>query len=152
MGNIANKEEIERIVREVVNEDLSNIVEKQLLEREKKFEGISIIERIIKVEQSLENTNKRLEDLIHYIDKRFEQVDKRFEQVDKRFEQVDKRFEQVDKRFEQVNKRFEQIDKRFEEMLNYMDKRFEDLNKRINFMSWFIPTIITIVVAVLKFM
>ncbi len=90
------------------------------------------------------------------IDKRFEAVDKRFEQIDKRFEQVDKRFEEMyhnmDKRFEAVDKRFEQIDKRFEQV----DKRFEDLNKRIGFMSWFIPTIVTVlltfVMAAMKFL
>ena len=53
--------------------------------------------------------DKRLEQMQHEIDKRFEQVDKRFEQVDKRFEQVDRRFEQVDRRFDEVNKKFEMI-------------------------------------------
>ncbi|RKX81775.1 MAG: hypothetical protein DRP57_11335 [Spirochaetes bacterium] len=84
------------------------------------------------------------------MEKRFEQIDRRFEQVDKRFEDMyhymDKRFEQVDKRFEQVDKRFEQVDKRFEDMYHYMDKRFGDLNKRIGFMSWFTPTIVTVLI------
>ena len=46
---------------------------------------------------------------------------------------------------------FEQMDKRFEDMYHYMDKRFEDLNKRIGFISWFVPSIITLVVVILKF-
>jgi DNA anti-recombination protein RmuC len=89
----------------------------------------------------MDQSDKRFEEILHYMDKRFEQVDKRFESVDKRFEQVDKRFEQVDKRFEEilhymdkrfeaVDKRFEQVDKRFEEMLHLMDKRFEQVDKR----------------------
>jgi len=112
MANIANKEEIAKVVKEIIKEDLDRIVEEHLLNKEKKFKDISVLERIIVIEQSLQNTNKRLEDLIYNMDKRFEQVDKRFGQV---------------------------------------DKRFEDLNKRINFISWFIPTIITVVVAVLKY-
>ncbi len=78
----------------------------------------------------------------------FRQIDKRFEQIDKRFEQVDKRFEDM---YRYMDKRFEQIDKRFEDMYHYMDKRFEavdkrfeDMNKRIGFMSWFTPTIVTL--------
>lgn len=47
------------------------------------------------------------QELIAYLDKRFDAVDKRFEQVDKRFEQIDKRFEQVDKRFEQMESRLD---------------------------------------------
>jgi len=131
MANAIDRSEIKKVVKEIVEENLSRIIEEELVKKEKKFGDISIIERIIKVEQSIDNVNKRIEDFIRFVDKRFEQVDKRFEQVDKRFEQVDKRFE---------------------EMLHYMDKRFEDLNKRINFMSWFIPTIITVVIAVLKFL
>ena len=68
--------------------------------------------------------------------------------MDKRFEAVDKRFEDLihymDKRFEELT---HQMDKRFEAV----DKRFEDMNKRIGFISWFVPTIITLVVVVLKF-
>ena len=69
-----------------------------------------LLERIVRVEEELKAQGKRIELLIHQMDKRFEQVDKRFEQVDKRFEQIDKRFEELihymDKRFEQVDKRF----------------------------------------------
>ena len=65
------------------------------------------------------------------------------------FESMDKRFEalqhQMDKRFESLQ---QEMDKRFESV----DKRFEDLNKRIGFMSWFVPSIITIVVVILKFL
>ena len=40
---------------------------------------------------------------------------------------VDERFGQIDKRFEQVDKRFEQVDKRFEELRNDMNARFNDM-------------------------
>ena len=52
------------------------------------------------------------QELIAYLDKRFEQIDRRFEQIDKLFEQVDKRFEQVDKRFSEINERLDDLDAR----------------------------------------
>jgi translation elongation factor EF-1alpha len=105
MADLANREEVKKLVREVVKEDLYKIVAEEVVKKEKEYEKISLIERIVKVEQSLDNVNKRLEDFMRYVEKRFEQV----------------------------------------------DKRFEDLNRRIGFMSWFIPTIIIIAVAILKY-
>ncbi|MEW6298174.1 MAG: hypothetical protein AB1671_10595 [Thermodesulfobacteriota bacterium] len=52
-------------------------------------------DRLIRVEATLEEMKRG-------IDQRFEQLDKRFEQLDRRFEQLDRRFEQVDRRFEQM--------------------------------------------------
>ena len=55
-------------------------------------------DRLIKIEQKLDEMEKRFTQRIELIDKRFEQVDKRFEELrgdmNARFEQVDKRFEQ----------------------------------------------------------
>ena len=123
MSNLTERDELKKIVEEVVKENLPKIVNEELVKKEERYEDISLIKRIVKVEQSLENINKLLDDFMHAIDRRFEQVDNRFEQ----------------------------INKRFEDLLHYMYKRFEDLNKRIGFMSWFIPTIITIIVVVLRF-
>ena len=153
-----------------------------LMERDRAEKQFIELRSDIKViAETMQEGFRQIDKRFEQIDKRFEQVDKRFEQVEKRFEQVDKRFEQVDKRFEQVEKRFEQVDKRFEDMYHYMDKRFEqvdkrfedlyhfmdkrfeqvdkrfeDLNKRIGFMSWFTPTIVTLlltlVMAAMKFL
>ena len=83
-----------------------------------------MLERVVKVEESIERQQALMR-------QGFENMEKRFEQVDKRFEQVEKRFEQVDKRFEQVEKRFEQVDKRFEELRFDMNARFGDLQQSI---------------------
>ncbi len=123
MSNLTERDELKKIVEEVVKENLPKIVNEELVKKEERYEDISLIKRIVKVEQSLENISKRLEDFMHAVDRRFEKVDYRFEQ----------------------------INKRFEDLLHYMDKRFKDLNKRIGFMCWFIPTIITIIVVVLRF-
>ena len=75
------------------------------------------------------STDKRFEELIHNMDKRFEAVDKRFEDMHK---SMDKRFEAVDKRFEDMQKN---MDKRFEELTHNMNNRFEDMDKRFNSMQ-----------------
>ena len=98
-----------------------------------------LTERIVRVEEALRNLglimDKRFEDLIHQMDKRFEAMEKRFEAMDKRFEDMNKRFEAIDKRFEDLihymDKRFEAVDRRFEDM----NRRFEDMNKRFEDMN-----------------
>jgi predicted RNase H-like nuclease (RuvC/YqgF family) len=79
-----------------------------------------LLERMVRVEEELKAqrdlmqqgfnaVDKRFEDLIHYMDKRFDAVDRRFESMDKRFESMDKRFESMDKRFESMEKRFSSL-------------------------------------------
>ena len=117
---------------------------------------VLLTENIVKKEsygkQQLEIRND-IKTLTELMKQGFESMDKRFEmlqhQMNKRFEslqhQMDKRFESMDKRFESMQ---HQMDKRF----NAVDKRFDDMNKRINFMNWFVPSIITLVVIILKFL
>ena len=117
--------EIILIVEEKIHESEKNLTKdiyRELREISDKMVTIDVFN------QRAKQVDKRFEDLIHQMDKRFEQVDKRFEQVDKRFEQVDKRFEDLianmNSRFEQVDKRFEQVDKRFEDLIANMNSRF----------------------------
>ena len=83
-----------------------------------------MLERVVKVEESIERQQALMR-------QGFDNMDKRFEQIDKRFEQIDKRLEQIDKRFDQVDKRFDQVDKRFEELRYDMNARFGDLQQTI---------------------
>ena len=62
----------------------------------------SIEERLIRIEASQQNLEKRFDDLGLYIDRRFEGVDKRFESVDNQIISLDKRFEAIDKRFDDL--------------------------------------------------
>jgi len=104
--------------------------------QQRKAESSDLRELIIEVREGFKRMDARFEDLLRYIDKRFEQIEKRFEQIDKRFEMVEKRFEQIDKRFEMVEKRFEQVDKRFESI----DARF---NRLYQFLMWMMGLIFT---------
>jgi len=95
-----------------------------------------LLERIVRVEESLSHQRELMQQGFQAMENRFAEMradtNARFEQVDKRFEQVDKRFEQIDKRFEQIDKRFEQVDKRFEEMRADMNTRFEEVRTDMN--------------------
>ena len=103
----------------------------------------------------MDQSDKRFEEILHYMDKRFEQVDKRFEQVDKRFEEMlhlmDKRFEQVDKRFESVDKRFEQVDKRFESVEKRLINIETSLRRFIYSSFSFTAAAAGLIIAVMKF-
>ncbi len=50
------------------------------------------------IKMLMQMMDKRFEELLHYVDKRFEAVDKRFEDMNKRFEDMNKRFEELNKR------------------------------------------------------
>lgn len=76
-----------------------------------------MLERVVKVEESIERQQALMR--------------QGFDNMDKRFEQIDKRFEQIDKRLEQIDKRFDQVDKRFEELRYDMNARFGDLQQTI---------------------
>ena len=163
--------ELKPIVEKLVREFLVEFVK----ENELKIRELSLMERIVRVEEELkalreiqiaqfEAMEKRFEALQREMDKRFEalqrEMDKRFEalqrEMDKRFEAIEKRFEalqrEMNKRFEAMEKRFEalqrEMDKRFEAMevrFEAIDKRFEAIEKRLNFMQWFIGIGFTIV-------
>jgi len=90
------------------------------------------------IKSLIQMLDKRFQEQLQYMNKRFEDMNKRFEATDKKFEEqlhyIDKRFEAIDKKFEEqlhyIDKRFEAIDKKFEEQLQYVNTRFEDMNKR----------------------
>ncbi len=115
----------------------------------------ALLERIVRVEESLSHQRELMSQGFAAMEKRFEQLDKRFEQVDKRFEDMredmNARFEAVDKRFEAVDKRFEDMredmNKRFQEMRTDMDARFRTTNRMI--VAFF--ALVTVITTVVQF-
>ena len=49
------------------------------------------------------------QELVQYLDERFQGLDRRFERIDRRFEQVDQRFEGIERRFNEVNERIDEV-------------------------------------------
>jgi len=121
---------IEAILQEHLKKHLKTAIEDFIRENEQKAKEISLLERIIRVEEEL----------------------KALKEIElARFEAIEKRFEAVDKRFEALQR---EMNARFEALIREMDARFQAIEKRLSFMQWFMGigfTIISILIALLKF-
>ena len=98
-------EDLKPIIEPLVKELIAKFVQ----ENELRARELSLMERVVRVEEELKNLNKMLMVIEEANQKRFEAMEKRFEALQR----------EMDKRFEAV------------------DKRFEALEKRLNFMQWF---------------
>ncbi|MEJ5348230.1 MAG: hypothetical protein WHS46_06040 [Desulfosoma sp.] len=142
---------VEHLFREKLDELLSERLTAFVKENEQRARELSLMERVVRVEEEL-RALKEIQ-IVHFqaSEKRFEAMDKRFESLQRemiaRFEAVDKRFEAMDKRFESlqremiarfeaVDKRFEATDKRFEAMQRETNARFEAMDKRFFQLQW----------------
>ncbi len=76
------------------------------------------------------------QELVQYLDQRFEVLDQRFQTIDQRFQTIDQRFQTLDRRFqsleEGINRRFQIVDQRFQMLERGIDRRFEETNERID--------------------
>jgi archaellum component FlaC len=69
------------------------------------------------------------QELVQYLDERFNRVDQRFDRVEQRLNGHDSRFEGIDQRFEQIDRRFEGIDRQFEEVRREINERSEEVKR-----------------------
>ena len=88
-------EQIEAIVKAILQDHLKTAIEEFVRQNEQKAKELSLIERIIRVEEEL----KALKEIELA---RFEAIEKRFEAVDKRFESL---IREMDARFQAIEKR-----------------------------------------------
>ncbi len=121
----------QEILEKMVAETVSRFVQRN----EERAREISLIERVVRVEEEL-RALREIEAA------RFEAIEKRFEalqrEMNARFEAMEKRFEALQR---EMNARFEAMDKRFEAV----EKRFETIEKRLAFMQWFIGVGFTLI-------
>ena len=114
-------EDLKPIVEPLVKELIAKFVQ----ENELRARELSLMERVVRVEEELKNLNKMLMVIEEANQKRFEAMEKRLETMEKANQQ----------RFEALQR---EMDKRFEALQREMDKRFEALEKRLNFTQWMI--------------
>ncbi|KPA15056.1 conserved hypothetical protein, membrane [Candidatus Magnetomorum sp. HK-1] len=93
-----------------------------------------IVERLTRIEVTIQETQKSNEI-------RFDSIDKRLDSMDKRLDSMDKRLDSMDKRLDGMDKRFDSMDKR----LDLMDKRLDDF-------KWVIGLFLLIGTTVIGFM
>ncbi|WP_461832815.1 hypothetical protein [Desulfothermus sp.] len=130
---------LEEYLKKYVSKFIKKELEQFVLLNEQRAKELSLMERVIRVEEEL----KALREMDAA---RFEAMDKKFNallnEIAARFEATDKRFEalhrEMNARFEAVDKRFEAMDKRFEALHREMDARFNAMDKRLTFLQWFL--------------
>ena len=117
-------EVLENYLKGYISSFIREELERFVLTNEQRAKELSLMERVIKVEEELKSL-REIESA------RFEAMEKRFEAMEKRFEAMEKRFEAMDKRFESLQR---EMNARFEAI----DKRFEAMEKRFTFLQWFV--------------
>jgi hypothetical protein len=110
-------------------------LEEYYKQKEKELYEVSLIERIIRVEEELKNLRKEMEYLRKEMEYRFEAL-----------------LREMNSRFEAITK---EMNTRFETQKRESDARFEALEKRFNFLQWTMMlgfTILSILITVFSFL
>ena len=68
------------------------------------------------------------QELVQYLDERFNRVDQRFDRIEQRLDSHDQRFDRIERRLDGHDQRFESFDRRFESI----DRQFVQVNQRID--------------------
>jgi hypothetical protein len=150
VANTISNAQIEQIVLKVLESRMQQAIEEYVERNELRVKELSLIERVVRVEEELRALREISEAKFIASEKRFESLQRemiaRFEAMDKRFEAMDTRFESLQRemiaRFEAVDKRFEAVDKRFESLQREMDARFEAMDKRFSAVQWMIGIVV----------
>ncbi|GAB5045692.1 hypothetical protein [Thermodesulfovibrio sp. TK110] len=114
-----SKQQVEALVKELIADFVR--------QNEQRAKELSIIERVIRVEEEL----KALKEI-----------------ENARFDATEKRFEALQR---EMNARFDATEKRFEALQREMNARFDAMEKRLTFMQWFMGigfTFISILIAI----
>jgi len=121
-------------------------LEEYYKQREKELYEVSLIERIIRVEEELKNLRKEMEYLRKEMDYRFEAL---LREMNARFEAITK---EMNARFEAITR---EMNTRFETQKRESDARFEALEKRFNFLQWTMMlgfTFLSILITIFSFL
>jgi biopolymer transport protein ExbB/TolQ len=99
MQEAISRSEIEQLVRSIVQQSIQSAIEEFVRKNDQRAKELSLIERVIRVEEEL----KALREIEAA---RFEAMEKRFEALQR---EMDKRFEALQR---EMNARFESLEKR----------------------------------------
>ncbi len=123
--------------REMLYRAVRETLEEFVRANEARAREISLLERIVRVEEGLKALMEIQQAHFQASEKRFAALQR---EMDARFEAMGKRFEAIDKRFEalmrEMNARFEALQREMDKRFEAVDKRFEAVEKRLSFMQW----------------
>jgi hypothetical protein len=106
---------------------LQKAMEVYIERNELRIKELSLIERVVRVEEELKAMREMSE-------VKFEEINRRFEALQR---ELNSRFEAVDKRFDALQR---ELDSRF----GATDRRFEAMNKRFSVIQWMIGILVGI--------
>ncbi len=150
MKNTVTKAEMEKYFAKMLESRLQQAMEEFVERNESRLIELSLIERVVRVEEELKSMREMFEIKFDAMEKRFEAMDKRFESLQR---EMNARFEAL---LREMNARFEAVDKRFEAMQREMNSRFDSMDKRFSVIQWMIgimvgiPAIIIAIIQVVK--
>jgi hypothetical protein len=113
------EQKITAVVHQILDRKLDGLVSEKIAtfvkENELRARELSLMERVIRVEEEFKSLREIEAARFDAVEKRFEalqrEMNSRFEALQR---EITARFEAADKRFEAVDKRFEAMDKRFQ--------------------------------------
>lgn len=134
--NVVTKAEMEQYFSKMMETRLKQAMEEFIEKNDVRIKELSLIERIVRVEDELKALREISEAKFDASEKRFELLQRI---MNERFEAVDKRFEALQR---EMNARFEAVDKRFESLQREMNARFEAMDKRFSAVQWMIGILV----------
>ena len=120
MNNTVTKAEMEEYFSKMLEIRLQKAMEEYIERNELRIKELSLIERVVRVEEELKAMR---------------------EMSEVKFEEINRRFEALQR---ELNSRFEAVDKRFEALQRELDSRFEAMNKRFSVIQWMIGILVGI--------
>lgn len=127
MNNTVTKAEMEEYFSKMLEIRLQKAMEVYIERNELRIKELSLIERVVRVEEELKAMREMSE-------VKFEEINRRFEALQR---ELNSRFEAVDKRFDALQR---ELDSRF----GATDRRFEAMNKRFSVIQWMIGILVGI--------
>jgi len=120
LNNTVTKAEMEEYFSKMLEIRLQKAMEEYIERNELRIKELSLIERVVRVEEELKAMR---------------------EMSEVKFEEINRRFEALQR---ELNSRFEAVDKRFEALQRELDSRFEAMNKRFSVIQWMIGILVGI--------
>ena len=128
-ANVVTKAEMEQYFSKMMEIRLKQALEEFIARNDVRIKELSLIERIVRVEEEL----KALREIF---ETKFDASEKRFELLQRT---MNERFEAVDKRFESLQR---EMNGRFESLQREMNARFEAMDKRFSTIQWMIGILV----------
>jgi len=128
-ANVVTKAEMEQYFSKMMEIRLKQALEEFIARNDVRIKELSLIERIVRVEEEL----KALREIF---EAKFDASEKRFDLLQRT---MNERFEAVDKRFESLQR---EMNGRFESLQREMNARFEAIEKRFSTIQWMIGILV----------